>query len=66
MQRLSVGRNGEVVHVAGWKSSPCLDVGTGTVVPLQSPARLISLNTGMKVLSDRALFYVDKLTAALE
>lgn len=47
-------------------NGPYLDVGIGTVVPLESPRGLNSLNTSMKVINDQALFYINKLTATLE
>lgn len=50
----------------GRKSSHCPHVGVGAVLPLEPPAGLISLNTGMKVISGRALFYIGKRTATLE
>lgn len=45
---------------------PYLDVDIGTVVPPQSPRVLNSVNPGMKVINDWALFYISKLTATLE
>lgn len=66
MPRLRGAGDGEVVHVLGWRPSPYPAVATGSVVSLEPPAGQIFLNTGMRVVSDRALFHTGKLPATLE